>query len=357
MKHIWKPAVCAVAALAVLLGSCSPLGGASAGSTAADPLTGQELLYPGERAAAVVIENPQNSAPQWGIGSASVVLEALTESSTAPSLCLVYPSVSSMPVVGPVAMGQDVYWRLLSGQEVLPIQRGCGPYTRRYLDYYNIHAVDAFEVGRNAFTCGSSWVTNPSWRTSGRLVASVLDELNISTSLNRAELSASASSSSGAEESAAAETPVLPPLLPQQTDGKLPDADAYDAMKVSIDFQGQGATRFSYNADLGTYGMLRADGTPRTDANTGTQAQFDNLLVLYSTSTLRDDEKTLDYDLSMGGGVWLNGGHLWHITWTQGTSSTFAFYDSDGRPLHIQSGRSYIALISSLTGEELTVTG
>ena len=76
--------------------------------------------------------------------------------------------------------------------------------------------------------------------------------------------------------------------------------------------------------------MLRADGTAQLDANTGAQAQFDNLLVLYSASSLRDDGTTLDYDLSLGGGVWLNGSQLWHITWTQGTDSTFAFYDADG---------------------------
>lgn len=77
--------------------------------------------------------------------------------------------------------------------------------------------------------------------------------------------------------------------------------------------------------------------------------------MLYSASALRDDGSTLDYDLTMGGGLWLNGGHLWHITWTQGTDTTFAFYDSDGRMLTLQSGRSYIAWLSSLTGEEVTV--
>ena len=99
----------------------------------------------------------------------------------------------------------------------------------------------------------------------------------------------------------------------------------------------------------------RADGTAQLDANTGAQAQFDNLLVLYSASRLRDDGTTLDYDLSLGGGVWLNGSQLWHITWTQGTDSTFAFYDADGRPLTIRTGRRYIALVSSVTGQELTV--
>ena len=98
-----------------------------------------------------MIDNAASSTTQWGIGSASVVLEALTESGQPTSLCLAYPSVSAMPTVGPVTLGQDLYWRLLSGQEVLPIQRGAGQFARNYLDYYNLRAVDALEVGRNAF--------------------------------------------------------------------------------------------------------------------------------------------------------------------------------------------------------------
>ena len=125
-----------------------------------------------------------------------------------------------------------------------------------------------------------------------------------------------------------------------------------DALRSQIlsDMKGE-----ELNDALAAYGMLHADGTPQLDANTGTQAVFDNLLILYSGSSLRDDGRTLDYDLSFGGGVWLNGGRLWHITWTQGTGSTFAFYDADGRPLSIRTGRSYIALVSSVTGQELTV--
>ena len=125
-----------------------------------------------------------------------------------------------------------------------------------------------------------------------------------------------------------------------------------DALRSQIlsDMKGE-----ELNDALAAYGMLHADGTPQLDANTGTQAVFDNLLILYSGSSLRDDGRTLDYDLSMGGGVWLNGGHLWQVTWTQGTQSTLALYDSNGKPLNLPAGRSYIALLSSLTGQELLV--
>ena len=179
MKRKWSLRLGAAVLCAVLLGSCGSTAAAPAESTApADPLTGQQLLYPEQRAAAVVIENTTDSTSQWGIGSASVVLEAMTESGSSTELCLVYPALSAMPVVGPVTRGQDLYWRLLSGQQVLPIQCGSSAYAKRYLEYYNLRAVDAQEVGRNAFvSTGYSWDNTPLWRTSGKAVASVLDSL------------------------------------------------------------------------------------------------------------------------------------------------------------------------------------
>lgn len=347
MKRKWSLRLGAAVLCAVLLGSCGSTAAAPAESTApADPLTGQQLLYPEQRAAAVVIENTTDSTTQWGIGSASVVLEAMTESGSSTELCLVYPALSAMPVVGPVTRGQDLYWRLLSGQQVLPIQCGSSAYAKRYLEYYNLRAVDAQEVGRNAFvSTGYSWDNTPLWRTSGKAVAAVLDSLSISTAVNQNTASGSESETAG----------VLPALLPQRDTGHLPDANAADAVKATVNFQSGGATGFVYDDALAAYGMLHADGTPQLDANTGTQAVFDNLLILYSGSSLRDDGRTLDYDLSMGGGVWLNGGHLWQVTWTQGTQSTLALYDSNGKPLNLPEGRSYIALLSSLTGQELLV--
>mgnify|MGYP000121518928 CR=1 FL=1 len=353
MKRIWNLALGTAVLCTALLCGCA-LSGPTAPDSAAptDPLTGQELQYPGERTAAVVIDNAASSTTQWGIGSASVVLEALTESGSSTELCLVYPALSAMPVVGPVTRGQDLYWRLLSGQQVLPIQRGCDLYTRNFLDYWNLRAVDALETGRNAFTTGNTDWASPLWCTNGQSVAKVLGSLSLSSALSEDP----AESADSTQEGDTPAVPTVPALLPQQTDGHLPDADAADAVQAAVQFPSGSTTRFAYDTDTGTYGMLHNDGSPQLDANTGIQAAFDNLLVLYSASTPRDDGRTLDYDLTMGGGVWLNEGHLWNITWTQGTDTTFQFYDADGELLTLNAGRSYLALVSSVTGQELTVT-
>ena len=353
MKRIWNLALGTAVLCTALLCGCA-LSGPTAPDSAAptDPLTGQELQYPGERTAAVVIDNAASSTTQWGIGSASVVLEALTESGQPTSLCLAYPSVSAMPTVGPVTLGQDLYWRLLVGQQVLPVQRGGGQFDQNYLDYYSLRAVDALEVGTNAFSCETNWQNVPLWHTSGAALSGVLGSLNISPALTESRVTDTSSSSSDSESGTLLS---VPNLLPMQENGKLPDADASDAMSVRVQFDAQNATGFTYDADSKTYRMLHADGTPQLDANNGQQADFDNLLILFSASTLRDDGVTLDYDLTMGGGVWLNEGHLWNITWTQGSETTFSLYDSNGRPLTLTAGRSYLALVSSLTGQELTV--
>lgn len=365
MKRIWTALKTFLSLLlcAAFLVGCSLLPERSAPeeAPATDPLTGMEALYPGQRPVAITIENNTTSTTQWGLSSASLVLEARTEVYGSTRLCLVYPSVKAVPQVGPVAAGEDLYWRLLVGQQVIPVQRGGGSFDQNYLDYYSLRAVDALEVGKNAFSCGSVWSNTPLWYTNGSALSRVLKGLGISPALTESRVT---SGSSAADSGAASATSSdgsdtvlrVPQLLPQEAEPKLPDATAHDAVHVLLCFDDDNATGFDYDSSTGTYQMLHADGTPQLDASNGKQADFDNLLILFSASSLRDDDQTLDYDLSMGGGVWLNGGHLWYITWTQGRDTTFAFYDADGQPLTLEAGRSYLALVSSVTGQELTVT-
>ena len=79
MKRI-RTALCLILAAALLAG-CAFLPSDSEPETPAptDPLTGLALEWQGQRPVAVAIENSTASTTQWGLSSASVVLEALTE--------------------------------------------------------------------------------------------------------------------------------------------------------------------------------------------------------------------------------------------------------------------------------------
>ena len=83
MKRI-RTALCLILAAALLAG-CAFLPSDSEPETPAptDPLTGLALKWQGQRPVAVAIENSTASTTQWGLSSASVVLEALTEVGTA----------------------------------------------------------------------------------------------------------------------------------------------------------------------------------------------------------------------------------------------------------------------------------
>ena len=101
MKRI-RTALCLILAAALLAG-CAFLPSDSEPETPAptDPLTGLALEWQGQRPVAVAIENSTASTTQWGLSSASVVLEALTEVGTSTELCLVYPALAATPKVGP----------------------------------------------------------------------------------------------------------------------------------------------------------------------------------------------------------------------------------------------------------------
>lgn len=157
MKRFWMRALLCFALSAALLTGCALSPSSQPAESPTDPLTGQELVWPGQRPVAIPIDNAAASTTQWGLSTASLVLEALTAQQQATRLCLVYPAVGAVPQVGPVSAGQDLYWRLLVGQQVLPVQRGGGQFDQNYLDYYSLRAVDALEVGTNAFSCETNW--------------------------------------------------------------------------------------------------------------------------------------------------------------------------------------------------------
>lgn len=160
MKRI-RTALCLIL-VAALLAGCAFLPSDSEPETPAptDPLTGLALEWQGQRPVAVAIENSTASTTQWGLSSASVVLEALTEVGTSTELCLVYPALAATPKVGPVAAGQDIYWRLLVGQQPIPVQRGGGQFDQNFLDYYSIRAVDALKPGAPPSTAAVSGATH-----------------------------------------------------------------------------------------------------------------------------------------------------------------------------------------------------
>ena len=352
MKKLTR-ALAALAA-ALLLTGCLPLapqaGDASSAREAVplDPLTGEVDRWPGQRPAAVFVYNGLDAGRQWGIGEASLVLEALTEGDSVTSLCLVYPSLEAVPKTGPVAQARDLYLQLLICQQAIPVQRGASIYAANFLDEYQILPLDALSLGVKGFSYEGVWgqPDQISWTTSGAALTPLAESAGLSLAPQAAAAAASAASEDEAEDGVR-----LPPLLPFGE----PAGGKEGASSVEVIFSAEASTRFTYDEGTGHYLMARADGSPQTDANTGAQAGFDTLLILYSAPSRRDDGYSWGYDLTMGAGVYLSGGSVWSILWMPGVDSTLAIYNSDGTALDLRPGTSYIALMGSVAGQEVVL--
>ena len=246
-----------------------------------------------------------------------------------------------------MAQGRDLYLQLLICQQAIPVQRGASVYAANFLDLYEITPLDALTLGVNGFTYEGSWgqKDETSWTTSGSLLTALADSAGISLTAEAEETVPAADSASGGAEAEAQ----LPPLLPFGE----PIGGREGASSVEVIFSASASTSFTYDAESNQYLMFRTDGSPQTDANTGAQAGFDNLFILYSAPTRRDDGYSWGYDLTMGAGVYLNGGSVWSILWMPGVNSTLAIYNSDGTALSVRPGTSYIALMGSVAGQEL----
>ena len=95
MKRFWMRALLCFALSAALLTGCALSPSSQPAESPTDPLTGQELVWPGQRPVAITIDNAAASTTQWGLSTASLVLEALTAQQQATRLCLVYPAVGA----------------------------------------------------------------------------------------------------------------------------------------------------------------------------------------------------------------------------------------------------------------------
>lgn len=185
MKRIWIQRIGAAALCAVLLAGCMPGGPAADSTASADPLTGQEQQYPGQRPAAVVIDNAPGSTTQWGIGQRLCGAGGRSPCGTPPPACAwVYPSGVGHADGGAGHAGAGPVLAAAQRPAGAAIQRGCDLYTRNFLDYWNLRAVDALETGRNAFTTGNTDWSSPLWCTNGQSVAKVLSSLSLSSALS-----------------------------------------------------------------------------------------------------------------------------------------------------------------------------
>jgi len=113
-------------------------------------------------------------------------------------------------------------------------------------------------------------------------------------------------------------------------------------------FSGAASSTFTYNASTGLYSKKR-NGTKHIDADTGSVLQYKNILVLFtSIGSYNGEALRREVSLNSGKGYYITNGGKEEISWKKGASQNqFAFTNQNGESLKVNSGKTYICIIST----------
>ena len=300
-----------------------------------NPLTGEDG-YSDEavnhRPVAVMINNHPDSYPQYNIGQADVIFEFVVEHNLTRFLA-VFADYANVPYLVSVRSYRYYFPAVSSGFDAIYVHWGAD---NTKMDYYNSLNLDSYDGMSNTYLFG---------RDQERLDAGYALE---HTSC------------------------LYGYLLPDQlaADGKrttLKDeylGEAFNFVpfgtvrvpeEMTVNFAnieyGQQSTQFTYNESTGLYEKF-ANDNPQIDGISGEQLTFENVLILYTEISARDDypeadRKNLDVfgglDKDYAVGYYLTEGHAEQIRWAKADeSSRLKFYDMDGNEITINRGKSYI---------------
>lgn len=112
---------------------------------------------------------------------------------------------------------------------------------------------------------------------------------------------------------------------------------------LQVKFSGNNSDAFHYNAETGLYERWTY-GAVRTDYKTDAVTAVKNVFVFGTTVRLFEDEKHVDVALEGGDGYYASEGQIIPILWTVDENGRFAVTTTDGEPLTVNVGSSYICL-------------
>ncbi len=304
---------------------------------AANPLTGAaDADYTGKRPVAITLRNLAGSTPQWGIAAADVLVEGVTEGTTA-SLMALYANPDSIAKAGPVGPARDLLLQVALPLNALPVHIDKNIYASNLLNVLAYQDLDGYHIGKTAFAFdadrqGAGYAEENCWYTTAELINSGL--ATYGTSLNGDNTS-----------------------LFQFGEREAVSPENRNGMNLAITFSPDDTDQLNYNTGTGLYELFDGSGSPVQDADNGQQPGFTNVFVFYASSGIKDDGYTRQYDMTAGTGLYLHGGAWERINWTkEDATGPFVITNEAGEPLIVSPGKSFIAVWGGYYGQNLTLT-
>ena len=216
-----------------------------------NPLTGvADADYTNRRPVAVTLRTLEGAAPQWGLSSADVLVEGVSEGTTA-SLMALYSSVDNISKAGPVGPGRDLLLQMALPLNALPVHIDKNIYASNLLNTLTYQDLDGYHIGKAAFAFdqdrqNAGYREENCWYTTGELIQNGLNTYG--TSLEGAN------------------TPLF-------VFGERPavEESARNATALTIAFSPDDSEQLNYAADTGLYVKTNADGSPRWTPTTASR--------------------------------------------------------------------------------------
>lgn len=285
----------------------------------------------GKRPVAVMVNNLEAALPQYGIAKADIIYEIPVEGDVTRLMAL-YGDYTAVPKICPIRSCRYYFPAFSQGYDAYYVNWGIDDSISDYLEALHMDQFDGINnagglFGRDQDRLNAGYSLEHTGYFDGTKFAQVVQSEGKRTDL--------ADDKKG---------PVF--LFNGLNEQVKPKGD--NCTTVNINFGGATAA-FTYDEASKTY-LKQINGKPQMDNSTNTQLAFTNVFVLETSISVRDElgHKAVDWDGSdTSTGYYVSNGGVQKIHWNKETNnenSYLRFYDQGGQEIHVNRGKSYIAV-------------
>lgn len=302
------------------------------GPAGINPLTGlpMEPEYEQNRPVAVMLNNLKKAQPQLGVSMADIIYEVPAEGGITRMLG-VYQTLDGVGNLGSIRSARPYYIELAMGHDALYVHAGGSPEAYQDLKSWKVDYIDGVN--------GSASQSAVFWRD---------PERKKNKGYEHSLLASGETIQSFWDNSKYPKTHQDDYSYPQTfTDDPLTGGTAAEHIKLYYTSYKTGL--FDYDAETGKY-LVSQYQAPYVDGNTGEQVGVTNLLILEtSISTISGDTagRLKVRTTGEGEGTLYRSGQCIPIHWSRSNRDVpFSYTTSDGQPLALGRGNSYVCLIN-----------
>ena len=277
-----------------------------------------------QRPYAFSINNVKPSMPQYGIGQADIVYEMLVEYGLTRCLAI-YSDVSQVEKIGSIRSARIYTYSLVQSCDAILVRCGGSSEADEAIKNGGWDDINGYYLSepfyRDQDRRNAGYALEHTMFTSGPLVLENTEKRSLRTT-HEGGLDYGLNFAGEA----------------------VPDGETADS--ISLVFSSSKSTSLGYDADSGKY-LASQYGQDWIDNITGETLAFENVLILRARTWTQEDDIHESIELvGEGDGYYANGGKLIPIHWSRSADSApFIYTCSDGSPLTIGVGKSYIGII------------